>query len=169
MKLTDEQMIETKTGNPWQCPKCKGTGLLPFKKDGKVVAGAFVYCECHEDEPECYYPYSPDLIDYPVSWDFHRHYQNYYGQPDPGPDRPEQASTLSAHPKLPDNLGQPYTQREGSERQIEANSLGQPEWSNRQWDKFQQLQSEIEGWRKKHAEVLLGLDRLKKQSKDVPF
>ena len=71
------------------CPKCKGSGFLPFKnKEGKLIPHTFLNCECHEDEPERYVPYSPDLIDFPVSWDFYRHYQQYYGQLDPGSNTP---------------------------------------------------------------------------------
>ena len=32
-------------------------------------------------------------------------------------------------------------------------------WQRNQWDKVQQLQSEVEGWREKHAEALLAIDR----------
>ena len=50
------------------CDKCNNTGLLPFKnKEGKLIAHTFVYCECHEDEPERYIPYSADMFDFPCS------------------------------------------------------------------------------------------------------
>ncbi len=32
------------------CPKCKGTGKLPFEKDGKTIPHALVYCDCHQEE-----------------------------------------------------------------------------------------------------------------------
>ena len=36
----------------------------------------------------------------------------------------------------------------------------EPEWSLRQWDVVRQLQAEVRGWRQKHAEVLLAMDKL---------
>ena len=38
-------------------------------------------------------------------------------------------------------------------------------WTNRQWDKVQQLESEVVGWREKHAEVLLEIDKQKAKVK----
>ncbi len=39
----------------------------------------------------------------------------------------------------------------------------EPLWTARQWDSVEQLKSEVTGWRKKHAEMLLKLDQLTKQ------
>lgn len=80
----------------------KEDGMVhPRRPDGKVDYSSLVYCRCRgekagqlysrpvpEEEPEHYVPVTPDMIDFPVSWDFHRHYCQYYGWPDPGPDRP---------------------------------------------------------------------------------
>jgi hypothetical protein len=49
------------------CPKCGGKGLIPFVKNGKVIPHAYVYCECHEDEPERYHPVKPEDYDFPMS------------------------------------------------------------------------------------------------------
>ncbi len=37
------------------------------------------------------------------------------------------------------------------------------EWVGKQWDVVTQLRSEVQGWRKKHAETLLALDKLNKK------
>jgi len=71
------------------CNKCKDTGFVPFyRKDGTLVPGIRVHCECYEERSQ-YIPYSEDMIDFPVSYDWHRHYQSYYGQPDPGQLEPQ--------------------------------------------------------------------------------
>ena len=36
----------------------------------------------------------------------------------------------------------------------------EPEWTAKQRDMINQLKSEVTGWRKKHAETLLALDKL---------
>ena len=75
------------------CQKCDGTGLLPFIKNGRVISHARIYCECHRDEPEHYYPVSPDDIDYPVSYSVYRSLCQQHGWDDPGPhELPEQPS-----------------------------------------------------------------------------
>ena len=43
--------------------------------------------------------------------------------------------------------------------------IPQPAWTGGQWDKVQQLQSEVQGWRQKHAETLLAIDKLVKAKK----
>ncbi len=53
------------------------------------------------------------------------------------------------------------------EERLEVKPLPQPEWEVRQWDKVQQLQSEIIGWRPKHAEMMLKFD--KKRKEEQPF
>jgi len=96
------------------CDKCKNTGFLPFIKNGKVIPHVRVDCECRE-QPEHYFTITPDMIDFPVSWDWHRHYCGVYGLPDPGPCEPpghgvgelhervlalEESSQLIEKPKL---------------------------------------------------------------------
>jgi len=72
------------------CDKCNNTGLLPFIKNGKVIPNVKLFCECHEDELEYYQPLSAkDLIDFPVSWGWWRHFCQYYDDGyDPGPNEP---------------------------------------------------------------------------------
>lgn len=65
------------------CEKCNHTGLLPFEKNGMVYSHVFIDCDCKENEREHYQPVSPEDIDFPVSWDWHRHYSNYHGWPEP--------------------------------------------------------------------------------------
>ncbi len=60
------------------CKKCKGTKLIPFKKDGSVVPNAWIHCSCYEEEPEHYHPVLPEDFDFPMSYDF-RAYVN--GEP----------------------------------------------------------------------------------------
>ena len=67
-----------------KCSKCKGTGFVPYYRgDGTMVEGIRVHCSCYEEPQDSYVPYSDDMIDFPVSYDFHCHYQGYYGQPIP--------------------------------------------------------------------------------------
>lgn len=47
------------------------------------------------------------------------------------------------------------------DNELPEESVIQPEWTNRQWDKVQQLESEVVGWREKHATTLLEIDKLK--------
>lgn len=51
------------------------------------------------------------------------------------------------------------------EKPAPESQLPKPEWTGRQWDKVQQLQSEVEGWRQKHSETMLALDKLTKKIK----
>jgi len=78
------------------CEKCKGEGVIPVIKNGKVDPHIRIYCECHQDEPEHYHPITPDDIDYNVSYDFHRAMCQFYGWPDPGScESPRPGSTES--------------------------------------------------------------------------
>ncbi|MDD5703328.1 MAG: hypothetical protein PHU23_14930 [Dehalococcoidales bacterium] len=86
------------------CSLCNDFGLVhPRQPDGTVDYSSLIYCRCRgekagqlhsrsmqQDEPERYVPVTPDMIDFPVSWDFHRHYCQYYGWPDPGQGYPEE-------------------------------------------------------------------------------
>jgi len=69
------------------CIKCKGTGLLPFEKNGKVIAGVSIYCECYQEDPDHYRPVIPSDYDYPISYDYYRSLCQYHGWNDPGSDR----------------------------------------------------------------------------------
>ena len=50
-----------------------------------------------------------------------------------------------------------------------VDNIVQPQWTGKQWDKIQQLQSEVEGWRQKHAEALLAIDKQKKLEKTYQY
>ena len=56
------------------------------------------------------------------------------------------------------NRCQPYPAIEQASSPLVPVIPAQP-WQRNQWDKVQQLQSEVEGWREKHAEALLAIDR----------
>ncbi len=45
----------------------------------------------------------------------------------------------------------------------------EPLWSSRQWDKVQQLQSEVMGWRQKHAEMMMELDKMRKPKRNPKY
>lgn len=71
--------------NKNKCPKCGGTGLLPFNKNGKVIPHTFTYCpDCYEEPQERYIPMTPDMWDFPMSTSFRAFTYNYCGQPDSG-------------------------------------------------------------------------------------
>ena len=75
-----------------KCPKCGGSGLLPFvKKDGTISKHAKVFCECH-DEFANPYPYAlkPEDFDFPVSYSVYRSLCLEHGWPDPGADYPSE-------------------------------------------------------------------------------
>lgn len=83
------------------CEKCKGEGMLPLtNKEGKIIPHARVYCECYEEEPEHFYPLQPEDIDFPISWDWHRHYCREFGLPDPGPCEPPEHSIEELHERV---------------------------------------------------------------------
>ena len=69
-------------------------------------------------------------------------------------------------------LSQPnlsYIKEDIEELKKKLDSLIQPEWTMKQWGMIRQLQAEVRGWRQKHAETLLVVDKAKKQAKDEPF
>lgn len=74
---------ETCEPPPPYCEKCNHTGLLPFIKNNKVIPHVFLNCDCKEED-EHYYPVTPEDIDFPVSYDYHRELCQYYGWTDPG-------------------------------------------------------------------------------------
>ncbi len=62
-----------------------------------------------------------------------------------------------------DYCGKPDIDRE-IEKLLEIKPpIEQPEWTRKQWDAIQQLRSEVAGWREKHAESLLAIDKLAQQ------
>ena len=114
------------------CPKCHGSGLIPFVKEDKIIPHAFLNCpECHQDEPEQYYPVRPEDIDYPVSFSHYRALCQYHGWQDPGTDKP-------------------------LERGASAPLLDKPEptqapapWAQEQWLYVQQLHAQVNYLRNK--------------------
>jgi len=64
--------------------------LIPFVKNGKVIPHAYVYCECHEDEPERYHPVKPEDYDFPMSETFRAWTYQHCGVADPGYVPPQQ-------------------------------------------------------------------------------
>lgn len=56
----------------YQCPKCGSARVRISYPDIECLS-----CGCSEP-----------LIDFPISWDWHRYYHREYGQPDPGPIEP---------------------------------------------------------------------------------
>ncbi len=45
----------------------------------------------------------------------------------------------------------------------------EPAWQKSQWDKVQQLQSEVVGWRQKHSEMMLELDKMRKPKRKLKY
>lgn len=73
-----------------KCPhsKCDGAGLLPFEKNGKVIANAFIHCSCHSvygdnPQPESYRDLQVGDFDFPMSSDFRAASFACCGEPDP--------------------------------------------------------------------------------------
>ena len=60
----------------FQCPKCKSSKVRERYPNIKCLSCG----------------YSQDLIDFPISWNMHRHYSQEYGRPDPGPCYPEESN-----------------------------------------------------------------------------
>lgn len=55
-----------------------------------------------------------------------------------------------------------YVNEDIEEIKKKLDNVIQPEWTKKQWDIVQQLQAEVRGWRQKHAEMMLALDKRKK-------
>ncbi len=88
------------------CEKCNHTGLVPSKAlgkfSGKPIPNCFSDCECKQQEDREYlYQYTPEMFDFPMSYDFYRSLCQQHSWPDPGPDRPqkqaEQAPQVVEH------------------------------------------------------------------------
>ena len=73
---------------------CDGSGLIPFKKEGRVIPHAFVHCDCHPDYgvnvKEHYREVRPDDFDFPISYSYYRSLCQEHDWKDPGPDYPEE-------------------------------------------------------------------------------
>jgi len=74
----------------YQCPKCKSNRIKIGYPDIQCLA-------CGWTEP---------LIDFPISWDWHRHYCREYGLPDPGPCEPPEHPELKAIEERLENIEQ---------------------------------------------------------------
>ena len=83
------------------CEKCKGTGLLPFVKNGNIIPHTFVDCQCRIDKPEYCYQVSPEDFDWAMSYDFYRSLCQQYGWPDPGPSEPLRPEVFPLAKKRP--------------------------------------------------------------------
>lgn len=81
------------------CDKCDGSGLIPFVKDGRVIANAFQDCDCYETPPEHYQALSPEDWDFPLSDTFRGYSFELCGLPDPGyiPPEPEEVPQTIEH------------------------------------------------------------------------
>ena len=55
------------------CQQCKGKGLLPFEKNGRIIPNAYIDCECRERQ-EPYQPTSIEDFDFPCSYDWRTFY-----------------------------------------------------------------------------------------------
>jgi len=67
-----------------KCSICGGSGLVPFIKEGKVIANAYLNCTCKPEPVDHYEPLKPDDFDYPMSSDFRAASFEYCGQADTG-------------------------------------------------------------------------------------
>lgn len=77
-----------------KCPKCDGSGLIPFTKNRKVIPNTFLHCDCHpvygdNPKPDRYHHLTPDMFDYPMSDTFRGYSYQYCGVTDPGYIPPE--------------------------------------------------------------------------------
>ncbi len=68
----------------YQCPECKSKSI-------KIGYPDIVCLDCG---------YSGPLIDFPISWDWHRHYCREFGRPDPGPCEPPEHNIEEFHERL---------------------------------------------------------------------
>ena len=75
------------------CPECGAPGLRIDYPDIRCFA-------CGWSEP---------LIDFPISWDWHRHYCVEYGLPDPGPCEPPEHPELKAIEERLESIEQTLT------------------------------------------------------------
>lgn len=80
-RFTKPMWLYTKQTGEAPCQKCRGSGLLPFIKDRKIIPHAFVDCECkREDQQEgIFNPLRPSDFDFAVSQSFHDSLKRYHG------------------------------------------------------------------------------------------
>jgi len=76
-----------------ECPKCKSVAVAIGYPDIKCLT-------CGWNEP---------LIDFPISWDWHRHYCREYGLRDPGPCEPPEHPELKATEERLEKIEQTLT------------------------------------------------------------
>lgn len=77
-------MIATPQADVYTCPQCHSNRI-------KICYPHIECLACGWSEP---------LIDFPISWDWHRHYCREYGQPDPGPCEPPEHTVDELHERL---------------------------------------------------------------------
>ena len=65
------------------CDKCHNTGRIPFIKSGRVIANAWVYCECYDPPRDHYSAVTPSDYDFPCSGTFRAASFEYCNRPDP--------------------------------------------------------------------------------------
>ena len=51
----------------------------------------------------------------------------------------------------------------------EVLSYPEPEWNKNQWDFVLQIKAEVQGWRQKHAEMMLELDKKQKPKRKPKY
>lgn len=79
------------------CPKCGGSGLLPFEKNGRVIPNAWLDClECKRIESEHYRESTPDDFDFPCSDSFREFFSERVDNP-----RHEEAATFEREEQAP--------------------------------------------------------------------
>lgn len=93
--------------------------------------------------------YGQDMIDFPVSWDFNRHYSLYYGQPDPGPNMVAESTRVE---ELEDRIGN-----------LEAISAEPGRMPRRYYDQMQQLKAQVTYLQNKVNELVAVRKRLKQE------
>ena len=80
----NQQRDESQINLSYVCPKCKS---------GRVQIG-YPDIQC----PSC--GWSEPLIDFPISWDWHRYYCQEYGLPDPDPCEAPEHNVAELHDRL---------------------------------------------------------------------
>jgi len=83
------------------CNRCKGTGLLPFEKNGKVIPYAYLNCTCKPEPVEHHEDLKPEDFDFVMSSDFRSASFEYCGQVDTG-DTPSQPDFTAIEDRLSD-------------------------------------------------------------------
>ena len=71
------------------CKLCNGTRLIPFVKNGKLIANAWLDCDCKEPERDHYRAVTASGFDFPMSDTFRGYSFEYCGQRDPAQQSPK--------------------------------------------------------------------------------